>query len=276
MPRTRQLIFVSLALVIGIAFGVVLSGAISVKHTDENQYGSVDDLTSHNVDVQTFKVAIETAVTAKQGKGDGGYTPDDIMAALPGLLPEDFNGVHAVLGQYDMKDGQLVYSNEDILDGTAGDVVAKGYEVLRANVYRRLALDAKTAASTAVGMLTHASTTARTTKPVSPIPPPSAAGTICTQDAKQCSDGSYVSRHGVNCEFDVCPGEGATAQSVACKSDQRLVNACTEEYAPVCGAVEVQCIKAPCNPVPKTYPNSCFACMDKSVQSYTAGACTTN
>lgn len=28
---------------------------------------------------------------------------------------------------------------------------------------------------------------------------------MCTQEAKQCSDGSYVSRTGPNCEFEACP-----------------------------------------------------------------------
>ena len=27
----------------------------------------------------------------------------------------------------------------------------------------------------------------------------------CTMDAKLCPDGSYVSRHGPDCEFDACP-----------------------------------------------------------------------
>ncbi len=31
--------------------------------------------------------------------------------------------------------------------------------------------------------------------------------TICTQDAKQCPDGSYVSRTGPRCEYTACPGE---------------------------------------------------------------------
>lgn len=30
---------------------------------------------------------------------------------------------------------------------------------------------------------------------------------FCTQDAKQCPDGSYVSRTGPKCEFSKCPGE---------------------------------------------------------------------
>ena len=34
---------------------------------------------------------------------------------------------------------------------------------------------------------------------------------ICTQEAKQCLDGSYVSRTGPNCEFAACPTETPTA-----------------------------------------------------------------
>jgi len=32
-------------------------------------------------------------------------------------------------------------------------------------------------------------------------------GIACTQEAKQCPDGSYVSRTGPNCEFAACPAE---------------------------------------------------------------------
>lgn len=34
---------------------------------------------------------------------------------------------------------------------------------------------------------------------------------------------------------------------------------CTMEYDPVCGLVDVQCIKAPCNPIPTTFSNQCMA-----------------
>lgn len=44
----------------------------------------------------------------------------------------------------------------------------------------------------------------RTTR-VGPGLPPSSSG--CTQEAKQCPDGSYVARTGPNCEFAACPGE---------------------------------------------------------------------
>lgn len=32
----------------------------------------------------------------------------------------------------------------------------------------------------------------------------------CTQDVKQCPDGSYVSRQGHRCEFAACPDKKAT------------------------------------------------------------------
>ena len=35
----------------------------------------------------------------------------------------------------------------------------------------------------------------------------------CTQEAKLCSDGSYVGRTGPNCEFAECPGKGAGSGS---------------------------------------------------------------
>lgn len=39
----------------------------------------------------------------------------------------------------------------------------------------------------------------------SAIAPEDGGQTVCTQDAKQCPDGSYVSRQGPNCEFAPCP-----------------------------------------------------------------------
>lgn len=35
--------------------------------------------------------------------------------------------------------------------------------------------------------------------------------------------------------------------------------ACTKEYAPVCGSIQVQCFAAPCNPVRETFSNACVA-----------------
>ncbi|MDP3772506.1 MAG: hypothetical protein Q8Q94_04020 [bacterium] len=51
-------------------------------------------------------------------------------------------------------------------------------------------------------------------KKPTPSPTPSPQGVVCTQDAKQCPDGSYVSREGPICEFMTCPGEKQPPQSI--------------------------------------------------------------
>ena len=45
--------------------------------------------------------------------------------------------------------------------------------------------------------------------PFAPPPPPMASeGLACTQEAKQCPDGSYVGRNPAKgCAFNPCPGE---------------------------------------------------------------------
>ena len=49
--------------------------------------------------------------------------------------------------------------------------------------------------------------------------------------------------------------------------------ACTKEYEPVCGLVQVECITTPCNPVPEAFSNGCTACSNERVISYTEGQC---
>lgn len=108
---------------------------------------------------------------------------------------------------------------------------------------------------------------------ISPVPNTEATTTVvCTQDAKQCPDGTYVGRVGPHCDFASCPTV-ATKQEMTCTSDMKKAEMCTAEYEPVCGLVEIQCITTPCNPVPQTFGNACTACMQKNVHTYTNGAC---
>ncbi len=58
-----------------------------------------------------------------------------------------------------------------------------------------------------------------------------------------------------------------------CKPEQRGAEVCTMDYTPVCGKVNVQCIKAPCPPQYQTFSNVCVACGNSLVESYTAGEC---
>lgn len=92
----------------------------------------------------------------------------------------------------------------------------------------------------------------------------------CPADAKLCSDGSAVGRTGPNCEFAACPADQSVQK---CSPDSRLAEMCAEIYAPVCAAVQVECVTTPCNPVPETYPNECVACMNSRVLSFQNGEC---
>src|SRR3989344_420747 len=58
-----------------------------------------------------------------------------------------------------------------------------------------------------------------------------------------------------------------------CRPEQRNAEVWTQEYAPVCAKVNIQCIKAPCNPILETYSNACSACANSLVESYMAGEC---
>ena len=62
----------------------------------------------------------------------------------------------------------------------------------------------------------------------------------CTQEAKQCSDGSYVGRTGPNCEFGACPSS---------EKDSGILRG-TMTIGPIC---PVERIDNPCNPTPEMY-----------------------
>jgi len=61
--------------------------------------------------------------------------------------------------------------------------------------------------------------------------------------------------------------------TINCLPEQRNVDACTADYTPVCATVEIQCIRAPCNPIQETFSNSCNACKNSLVKSYVLGEC---
>ena len=127
-------------------------------------------------------------------------------------------------------------------------------------------------------------------------------GRLCTQEVKECPDGSSVGRNPANnCEFNACPepaveenrtggsaGEPAKDNKTqekpselpkgpqgACKAEDRD-RACTKEYVPVCGwylPSKVQCVRYPCA---ATYGNACAACADSNVEKWTIGLCPTD
>jgi hypothetical protein len=65
-------------------------------------------------------------------------------------------------------------------------------------------------------------------------------------------------------------------KAIDCLPEQRNVDACIEIYQPVCGQMQVECITEPCDPIKETFENSCKACANPRVISYTQGECLNN
>ena len=58
-----------------------------------------------------------------------------------------------------------------------------------------------------------------------------------------------------------------------CAKEQRDADVCVQIYDPVCAKVNIQCIKAPCDPINQIFSNSCEACKNSLVESYIRGEC---
>jgi|JI10StandDraft_1071094.scaffolds.fasta_scaffold671774_2 hypothetical protein len=89
------------------------------------------------------------------------------------------------------------------------------------------------------------------TKSAASEPP---GGTMCTQDAKVCPDGSAVGRTGPNCEFAACPAgqqPGPEPAPVACTRDAKV---CPDGSA--VGRTGPNCEFAPC-PGPSGEARAC-------------------
>jgi hypothetical protein len=66
-----------------------------------------------------------------------------------------------------------------------------------------------------------------------------------------------------------------TGQVATCSDESRKANVCARIFDPVCATVEIQCIKAPCDPVRQDFSNPCEACLNPLVKTYTTGGCMT-
>ena len=268
MFQTQRFMLACLALILGVGLGVLISKQIAV--TPPDYIGSVEE-TSYDPTVREFKNGLALFLNIKHRRTIEEATPATLMGAFPSIISEDFNGVETTLGRYEYKEGELVYSNTEVVDGAADVISDAGMKTLRDNIYRRLGLQRDMNIIDVVDKLTK--------PPVVPVRQPSDTSTsseqtICTLDAKVCPDGTAVGRTGPACEFAACPGENeAPSKVIDCTPEQKGADTCIELYAPVCASVQIQCITTPCEPIEKTFSNSCFACSEQSVDSYRAGAC---
>ena len=71
----------------------------------------------------------------------------------------------------------------------------------------------------------------------------------------------------------VFDGTGCVNQTTFCQPSQQQGDACFQLYDPVCAKVNIQCVTTPCDPINETFSNSCEACRNSLVESYTRGEC---
>ncbi|MBP6924465.1 MAG: hypothetical protein KBC62_04335 [Candidatus Pacebacteria bacterium] len=277
MPHTQKLIIVSLALIAGVGLGALISKAISIDTVPS--YDEMIPIISHTPDTGGFKDALMPLLQVRFGTSSTSFEPRELLYVYPGIKPEDFNSVEAIIGNYEFKDGFLWYLGDGVEDEPGNSISDTGFVTLHKNIQSRLKDSSHVVPSELVKILekTPAPSTeepiAVIENPDTPVENPEEP-TMCTMDAKMCPDGSFVGRTAPGCAFAECPSETPpSGEEIVCTPTQREAEACIEIYAPVCASYQVQCITTPCNPVPKSYPNSCFACADNNVISYSEGSC---
>ena len=184
-------------------------------------------MSSDTTDVQEyFNEKLREGVIERIGQPIEGFVPFMFLRAFSGLVPNDFDGADAILGEYKVKAKKLYFIvDEGGPIHSAADVISEeGMKTVFANIQRR------------TNILT-----------------------LTTDDV----DGLLV--------LLSTPPDLAVTE---CLPEQRNVDACIEIYQPVCASVNVQCVTTPCGPVQETFANSCKACMNSLVSSYTKGECT--
>jgi hypothetical protein len=172
-----------------------------------------------------FNEKLRGGVIDRMGQPIEGFVPFMFMQAFSGLVPKDFDGADALLGQYKIVNEELTFiMNEGGPIHSAAEAISEeGMKTVFENIQRR------------TNML------------------------ITTMD-----------------EVDrllLFLGTPLDLAGTQCLPEQRNVDACIEIYQPVCASVNVQCVTTPCDPVQETYANSCKACMNSLVSSYTQGEC---
>jgi hypothetical protein len=183
---------------------------------------------SRTTDVQEyFNEKLREAVVDRIGQPIEGFVPHMFLQAFSGLVPDDFDGADALLGEYRIVGKELAFMVDQVSPiHSAADAISEGgMKTVFANIQRR--------------------TKARITT---------------TEEVD---------------ELLLSLGAPPELAETKCLPEQRNVDACIEIYQPVCATVNVQCVTTPCDPVQETFSNSCKACTNPLVSSYTNGACTT-
>jgi hypothetical protein len=173
-----------------------------------------------------FNERLREGVIDRIGQPIEGFVPLMFLRAFSGLVPDDFDGADALLGEYKITGNELSFIVDEgsPIHSAAEAISEEGMKTVFANIQRR----------TNVLIIT-------------------------TDDVDELL------------VFLSAPPDLAVTE---CLPEQRNVDGCIEIYQPVCANVNVQCVTTPCDPVQEMFENSCKACMNSLVSSYTKGECT--
>lgn len=275
MLKTKELILGCVVLALGIAVGLILAQIIKVQNFPvAAPWDPGDRKTLSTEMVSELQTAMKVHVEEKTNMPVTGLEPQVLLTHFSNLVPADFDGVEAVVGQYLVADNQIQYNNTEVADAAADDITPTGFKTLFTNYYTRNSLAITTPLADVMTSLQVAATSSNDNgNDNDELQSGEDDHMACTMDAMLCPDGSYVGRSLPGCQFR-CPNEPAPAPAgIVCTQEQKDNDVCIEIFAPVCAQVQVECVTAPCNPVPQTFPNSCFACSEDRVISYVDGSC---
>jgi hypothetical protein len=261
MPKTQRFMIACLALLLGIGIGIFLQRLIAPT-PPSLEVAPAEAI--KGVDTSIVAGVIKETLTSRLN-AETGINPFLLLEQFPSLEPVDFDGAEAIQGVYILQNSELLYTEATDSTMALADLTDEGLATAISQYAARNDL------STADAVIASLHNNTTTTDPLD-TSTSTDSFVACTMDAKVCPDGSYVGRVGPACEFAACPGE-VSGTSTACTAEQKEATACIELYAPVCAAVQIQCITTPCEPIPKTFSNSCFACAEDSVTEYTTGTC---
>ena len=188
---------------------------------------------------EEFKIALETKIVSEFGQPIEGFVPQMFLQKFTKLSADDFDGVQAMIGHYEYVNGELIHDleGEEMIHSAADAITEHGYEILLQNVAERLNFSEHDGIYELIAEIED----------------------VAIEDEEVSGESSP----------QILPKN----KEIVCTDQMKQAEACTMEYAPVCGMVEVQCITAPCDPVPETFSNGCSACSQGNVVSYTEGEC---
>ena len=172
-----------------------------------------------------FNERLQEGVIERIGQPIHGFVPFMFLEAFSGIVPKDFDGADALLGEYKIVEKELkfIMDKGGPIHSAAEALSEEGMSTVFSNIQRR------------------ANVLVTTTDEI---------------------DGLLLFL-----------GAPLNLKVTECLPEQRDVDACIEIYQPVCATVNIQCITTPCNPIQETFANSCKACSNSLVSTYTEGEC---